>query len=61
MNDNWQDDANHASQIAAASLVPGNERESALPVTLPAGDYTVIGSGAGGEVGVALLEIYNLQ
>ena len=60
-NDDWQNDPEQAAQIGAAGVVPTDPREAALAVTLPPGDYTVIVADRDGGVGVALVEIYNLQ
>lgn len=59
-NDDWQDDSN-ASQVSENGLAPANDLESALYLTVPPGEYTAIVSGAGGESGVGLVEVYHLQ
>ena len=58
-NDNWQDALNHA-QIQATGLAPGDDRESAILITLSAGGYTAIVRGANGTTGVAVIETYTL-
>ena len=58
-NDNWQDDPAKAAQITAAGLAPTNNNESAIPLTLPPGQYTAIVRGKNNGVGVGLIEIYN--
>lgn len=55
-NDNWR--STQEAAITATGLAPGDDRESAIVVTLEPGNYTMIVSGAGNTVGVALLEIY---
>ena len=60
-NDDWQDDAADAAAVTAAGVPPRNSKESAIAASLPAGGYTVIVSGKGGDIGVALVEIYNLR
>ena len=60
-NDNWQDDATQAAQIAANGLDPEHSSESAIAATLPPGDYTAIVAGRDGGVGIGLVEIYNLR
>jgi hypothetical protein len=59
-NDNWMDDPN-MQQVSDAGLAPSNPNESALYKILPAGNYTVIVSGAGDTTGVAVVESYDLN
>jgi hypothetical protein len=59
-NDNWLTDRN-SSFVLAAGLAPSDTRESALAITLTPGNYTAIVRGANDTVGVALVEVYNLQ
>ena len=49
-----------AGRVGAFPL-PGNSRDSALLVTLPAGAYTIQVAGANGTSGVALVEIYEVR
>lgn len=58
-NDNWQDNAESAAQLAAAELMPGNPNEAAMVVTLPPGQYTAVIGGKDGSSGTALVEIYD--
>ena len=58
-NDNWQDDPAKAAQITAAGLAPTNNNESAIPLTLPPGQYAAIVRGKNNGVGVGLIEIYD--
>ena len=60
-NDNWQDDPVKAAQISAKGLAPASGNESALPLTLPPGQYTAIVSGKNNGTGVGLIEIYNIH
>ena len=64
-NDNWKvDDSTGQSQtaeIAATTLAPNNDLESALLIMLPPGNYTAIVAGKGGGVGIGLVEVYNLH
>jgi hypothetical protein len=60
-NDNWTDDAVNAAAVAATGLAPSDERESAIAISLPAGDYTLIVAGKDGTTGVGLVELYNLR
>lgn len=57
-NNDWR--STQEAEIASTGLAPTNDRESALVYTLPSGNYTVIVSGQGNTVGVALLEVYDL-
>ncbi len=59
-NDNWQDDPT-AMDLEGNGLAPRNPSESAAILHLPAGAYTTIASGADGETGVGLVEVYNLN
>jgi hypothetical protein len=59
-NDNWRDDPN-AIDIQKNALSPPNERESALVLQLPAGEYTAVVSGANGGTGIGLAEVYSLH
>ncbi len=59
-NDNWQDD----SQAGAipAPMQPTHPNEAALLITLQPGvPYTPIVSGVGGTMGVALVEVYDVD
>ena len=59
-NDNWQDNANQAAQIANSGLAPMNTQESAIITSLVPGTYTAIVAGKNGGTGVGLVEVYNL-
>ena len=59
-NDNWRDNVN-AIDVQRNSLSPPNERESALVLQLPAGEYTAVVSGANGSTGIGLAEVYSLH
>jgi hypothetical protein len=59
-NDNWQDDADSAAQLAARGLAPKVAAEAAIFTTLPAGSYTAILAGKTGG-GIGLVEIYNVK
>jgi hypothetical protein len=58
-NDNWKD--TQQAEIAATSLQPSNDSESAIVQTLPPGAYTVVMNGKNGATGVALEEIFDLD
>lgn len=56
-NDNWKDDQRNAFEHTL--FEPGDDRESALLVTLPPAAYTVALSGKFNTSGVALIEVYD--
>jgi hypothetical protein len=59
-NDNWKE-ASNASDIQATGLAPSDDRESAILMTLPSGNYTAIVSGVNRTTGIALAEAYRLD
>jgi hypothetical protein len=58
-NDNWRD--SQEAQIKADGLAPTNDLESAIDATLPPGNYTALVSGKGNTIGLALVEVYDLD
>jgi sugar lactone lactonase YvrE len=58
-NDDWK--GPQQAQIQATGLAPTNDKESAVLVTLPAGQYTAIVRGVGNSTGNAVVEVFNLQ
>jgi len=60
-NDNWKD-ASNAAEIQAI-LPPPDDRESAIITTLAPSNsgYTAVVRGAGGSIGVALVEVFAVQ
>ncbi|MDQ6807940.1 MAG: hypothetical protein M3Z64_00710 [Verrucomicrobiota bacterium] len=58
-NNNWRD--SQEAEIAASGLAPKFDVESAIIITLPAGNYTAILSGNGGATAVGLVEVYDLD
>ncbi|MBA2434544.1 MAG: hypothetical protein M3480_02255, partial [Verrucomicrobiota bacterium] len=59
-NDNWR--STQETEIVAANLAPGDERESAILASLQPGNYTAIVRGQGNTTGgVGLVEVYNLD
>jgi hypothetical protein len=57
-NNDWKE--TQQNEIAATGMQPGNDLESAILWTLPAGSYTVtLGSGNGGT-GIGLVELYDM-
>jgi len=57
-NDDWQ--SSQATEITATGLAPSDPKESAILTSLPAGNFTGVVSGKGSDVGVAVVEIYQL-
>jgi hypothetical protein len=61
-NNNWRDDGPQAALILATGLAPTSEPESAIIATLaPGTNYTVIVRGVSDTVGVAVVEVYDLD
>jgi hypothetical protein len=59
-NDNWKS-APNASEIKATGLAPQNENESAILMSLGAGNYTTIVRGVNNTTGIAVSEAYKLN
>jgi hypothetical protein len=63
-NNGWGADAQIASVSASQGAFPWGAAptaDSALLVTLPPGAYTALVSGANGDTGIALVEIYEVR
>ena len=58
-NNNWRE--SQPNEIAATGLQPGDDRESALIESLPAGNYTAVVRGVGNSTGIGLVEIYDFH
>ncbi len=58
-NDDWR--ATQQSEIIATGLPPADDKESAILMALHPGGYTAIVRGQASAVGVALVEVYNLD
>ena len=58
-NDDWR--SSQAAEIQSSGLAPGDDRESAVIATLPAGNYTAILRDTHGITGIGLLEVYDLD
>jgi hypothetical protein len=59
-NDDWHDSA-QASQIQQSGLAPVDSLESAILITLTAGNYTAVVSGYGNTSGNGLVEAYEMD
>ncbi len=62
VNDDWANEPGAADASAAASAFPlrNASTDAAIVMTLPAGSYTALVSGADGSTGEALVEVYEL-
>ena len=60
-NDDWQSDSTSAGQLNANGLGLPDPKESGIFTSLPPGQFTAIVAGKNGSIGIALVEIYNLQ
>ena len=63
-NDNWKlrpDGSSQQAEIEATTIPPTDDRESAIVRDLPPGNYTAVVRGANNTVGIAIVEVYNLQ
>jgi hypothetical protein len=58
-NDDWRDTQD--SKIEATGLAPGDDRESAILMSLDPGTYTAILSGVNQTTGIGLVEVYDLD
>ena len=58
-DDNWKD--SQEAEIEATGLTPTDDRESAIVLTLANAPYTAIVRGVNDTVGVALVEVYDLD
>jgi N-acetylneuraminic acid mutarotase len=59
-NDNWRDAANK-QEIIDSSIPPSNDFEAAILTTVSPGNHTAVVTGAGGETGLGLVEVYDLE
>ncbi len=57
-NDDWQ---TNAAEVQGTNLAPTDAREPAIVATLNPGSYTAIMSGKSGEVGLGVVEVYDLD
>lgn len=59
-NDNWKEAPNSA-EIQATGLAPGDDKESAILMTLAPGNYTTVMRGVNRTTGIGLAEAYKLD
>jgi hypothetical protein len=63
-NDNWKtksDGSSQQAEIAATTIPPTNNLESAILATLAPGAYTAILAGKNGGTGIGVVEVYDLD
>ena len=60
-NDNWADNAEQRQEVERHNLQPGDDRESAIAVTLAPGLYTAIVRGVNDSTGIGLVEAYDVD
>jgi hypothetical protein len=58
-NDNWK--SSQQTAIQSSGYAPGDDREPAIIQTLPPGNYTVVVRGVNATIGIALLEVHDLD
>lgn len=61
VNNDWGDDAPQAAELESIGIQPANDREAAVAVTLPAGAYTAVVKDEAGNIGIGLVEVYNIR
>lgn len=59
-NDDWRTSPKR-QQIVDKRLAPSDPRESAILISLQPGAYTAVMNGAGGESGIGLVELYDVE
>jgi hypothetical protein len=59
-NDNWQDDSVSAAQLIARGLAPSHPAEPAIYASLPPGAFTAVVTGKAGDIGIGVVEVYNV-
>lgn len=59
-NDNWTDDPVAAAELSKSGLALPGPKESGIFTSLPPGPFTAILAGKNGEVGIGLIEVYDL-
>jgi M6 family metalloprotease-like protein len=57
-NDDWQ---TNKTEVEQTNLAPTDPRESAIVKTLQPGNYTAVMRGKNGEIGIGLVEIFDLD
>ncbi len=60
-NDDWESDPVSAAELTTHGLALSDPKESGIFASLPPGQFTAIIAGKNGGVGIALVEVYNLQ
>ena len=60
-NDDWLSDPVSAAQLTAAGLGLSDPKESGIFTSLPPGAFTAILAGKNGNIGIGLVELYDLR
>ena len=63
-NDNWKiksDGSSQQAEIEATTIPPNDDRESAIVTSIPPGNYTAVVRGKNNTIGIAVVEVYNIQ
>jgi CSLREA domain-containing protein len=60
LNDNWKESPQR-SQFEGTAFQPSDEREAVIWMTLPPAAYTAVVKGKGSDIGVGLVEVYDLD
>jgi hypothetical protein len=60
-NDDWLSDPTSAALLTANGLGLADPKESGIFTSLPPGQFTAILAGKNGNIGIGLIEIYNLK
>ena len=60
-NDNWQNDSVSAAQLIGHGLAPSEAAEAAIYASLPPGAFTAVVTGKGGQIGIGVVEVYNVH
>lgn len=59
-NDNWKEGTQQA-EIEATGIPPGDDREAAIVATLLPGQYTAVLRGKDDEIGIGVVEVFDLN
>jgi hypothetical protein len=59
LNDDWK--TTQRAEIEATTIPPNDDRESAIVASLPPGNYTAVVRGKNNTIGIAVVEVYNIQ
>jgi hypothetical protein len=60
-NDDWRSDPQQAQELISVGLQPSDDREAAVVVTLPPGQYTAQVRGKPEATGIGVVQVFFLQ